>query len=102
VILVNPAPTAQSAPTDPPAPYVEDPGGEFVRALNATRTPQAFLFDDRDQLVYVGAIDDSPSGPGRVETPYLRKALDAVINDTTVTPARKNALGCALTLDQGE
>lgn len=97
VVLVNPA--DRPAPGNPPATYVKDPGGTFARALGATRTPQAFLFTGNATLAYVGAIDDSPSGPDRVQTPYLRNAIEAVVGGSTVPAARKKALGCALSFE---
>lgn len=99
-VLVNPTPGTAESPDRPPATYVEDPGGSFSQALGATRAPQAFLFNDADELAYVGAIDDSPSGPNRVKTPHLRMAIKAVVDGTTVQTASRKAFGCALSYEQ--
>src|SRR5579859_6148942 len=40
-------------------PYVVDATSDVARAFDATRTPEAFLFDKDGKLVYHGAIDDS-------------------------------------------
>jgi thiol-disulfide isomerase/thioredoxin len=78
------------------ATYVRDPNATFARALGATRTPHAFLFNDAQTLVYVGAIDDSPSSPKRVNEQYLREAIQAVGGDQAVEGTRRKAFGCAL------
>lgn len=77
-------------------PYVRDPGGTFARALGATRTPQAFLFNQNRTLVYVGAIDDSPSGAKQVDTHYLRNAVEALRTGEDVPTPKTTAFGCAL------
>ena len=99
-VLVNPTPGASAPPDSPPATYVEDPGGSFSQALGATRAPQAFLFNDASVLAYVGAIDDSPSGPTRVKAPHLRRAIKAVVDGETVPAASRKAFGCALSYEQ--
>ena len=55
-------------------------GRDFViaRAFGATKTPEAFLFNQGGKLVYHGAIDDSRNDT-EVTRNYLRDALDAVL-----------------------
>lgn len=77
-------------------PYVRDPTGAFARALGATRTPQAFVFNSNRTLVYVGAIDDSPSGAEQVDTHYLRNAVEALKTGQEVPKPQTTAFGCAL------
>lgn len=108
VVLVN-ANDASAAPTESleasrkradrqgyQMPYVRDPEATFARALGASRTPHAFFFDAQRRLVYVGAIDDSPSDPDRVEEPYLRSAITAVLNGETPEVATTKPFGCTL------
>jgi hypothetical protein len=78
------------------APYVRDPTAAFARALGATRTPHAFVFDGADRLVYAGAIDDSPADPTAVKTPYLRSALEAVVAGKSPSIAQTEPFGCTL------
>lgn len=77
-------------------PYLRDPRAALARALGATRTPHAFVFDDGGTLVYVGGIDDSPGDPNRVQSPHLRKALDALVNGTSPAVSQTRAFGCTL------
>lgn len=85
---------------DYPAPYVRDPTGAFATALGASRTPHAFVFDADRTLVYAGGIDDSPTDPDGVTTPYLRNALSALVNGNPVPTADTKAFGCTIKLPQ--
>lgn len=77
--------------------HVQDPRRRFIDALGATRTPQAFVFDAERTLTYMGAIDDSPSSPERVEERYLRAALRALVEDQNPEPhQQRSAFGCRL------
>ena len=78
------------------APYVLDSGARLARALGATRVPHTFVFDANNRLVYVGAIDDSPGDPGRVETPHLRNALEAMLEGRAPPEPKTRAFGCRL------
>ncbi len=78
------------------ATYVRDPTASFARALGATRTPHAFLFDGEGRLVYVGGIDDNPSGASQVDTSYLRRAIEAVLDGEDVPAEQESAFGCTL------
>lgn len=79
-------------------PYVVDETGEVARAFGATKTPEAFLFDSQERLVYHGAVDDNANDPGAVRHPYLQEALDAVLTGEPVPRAQTKALGCAIKL----
>jgi thiol-disulfide isomerase/thioredoxin len=83
------------------ATYVRDPTANFARALGARRTPHAFLFDAAERLVYVGSIDDSPSGAGSENTPYLRHAIEAVLEGEEVPASQEKAFGCTLKYPEG-
>jgi thiol-disulfide isomerase/thioredoxin len=77
-------------------PYVADPGSEVAVAFGAKRTPQAFLFNTEDVLVYQGAFDDSPSDAGKVEADYLRDALDALLSGSPIALTETKAFGCTI------
>lgn len=103
-VLVNPsdaeeAPEAGRGQADEeggPLPYVRDPSAQLARAVGAIRTPHAFVFGEDWGLRYRGAIDDSPSLPGRVERSYLREVLEALIADEPVPYRSRMSFGCAL------
>jgi len=77
-------------------PYAVDEGGALAAALGATKTPEVFLFDAEDTLVYVGAVDDNANDPDAVEQHYLQDALDALVAGAPVQLKQTRALGCAI------
>ncbi len=77
-------------------PYVVDATSNLARAFGATRTPEAFLFDKDGKLVYHGTIDDNAEEPAKVETPYLKNALDAVVAGAKVPVAETKSIGCGI------
>jgi len=79
-------------------PFVVDATSDVARAFGATRTPEAFLFDGADRLIYHGAIDDNAYEPDRVEKRYLRDALDALLAGRPVNPAEVPFIGCSIKL----
>ncbi|MEM6335983.1 MAG: thioredoxin family protein [Bacteroidota bacterium] len=79
-----------------PFPYVVDEGSDLAEAYGATRTPHVYVFDANNVLQYVGAPDDSPSDPGKVETPYLAQALDAIAAGSSIPNAETKAFGCTI------
>lgn len=77
-------------------PYVVDATSSLARAFGATRTPEAFLFDKEGKLVYHGAIDDNGQEPAKVENPYLKNALEAVIAGRQVPVQETKSIGCGI------
>jgi peroxiredoxin len=78
------------------ATYVRDEGSALARALGATRTPHAFVFDADQTLVYTGTIDDSPSGPEGASNTYLANALDALTSGDDIPVPQTKAFGCTI------
>lgn len=86
----------RAAELDLKFPYVVDAKGAVTRALGASKTPEVFLFDTQDTLVYVGAVDDSPNDPAGVTKPYLQDALEALVGGAAIPVAETRALGCSI------
>ncbi len=78
-------------------PYVVDATSDVARAFGATRTPEAFLFDQGGKLVYHGAIDDDADAK-KVTKNYLRDALDALIHGKEIAVAETKFVGCGIKL----
>jgi len=78
------------------ATYVRDEGSTLARALGATRTPHAFVFDADQTLVYTGTIDDSPSGPEGASNTYLTDALNALTSGDDIPVPQTKAFGCTI------
>jgi peroxiredoxin len=77
-------------------PYVVDATSNVARAFGASKTPEAFLFDKDGKLVYHGAIDDNKEDPTKVDNPYLKNALDAVVAGKDVAVKETKSIGCGI------
>ncbi len=82
------------------APYVRDPNAALAQALGASRTPQVFVFDSTQTLVYTGTIDDSPASGDQVTTSYLRNALTALVQNAQIEVSQTKAFGCTIKYPQ--
>ncbi len=76
-------------------PYLYDASQEVAKAYKAACTPDFFVFDRDQVLVYRGQLDDSrPSNGLPVDGRDLRAALDAVLAGHAVDTAQKPSIGC--------
>ncbi len=76
-------------------PYLYDETQEVAKAYHAACTPDFFLFDEDQRLVYRGQFDDSRPGNNIPVTGRdLRAALDAVLAGKPVSSNQKSSLGC--------
>ncbi len=76
--------------------YVVDENSAFANACGATKTPDVFLFNKNMELVYKGAIDDSPKDASSVEVPYLKNAVDNMIEGKPIDPGTTKSIGCSI------
>lgn len=76
-------------------PLCYDESQETAKAYTAACTPDFFLFDAEQKLVYRGQLDDSrPSNGKPVTGEDLRAALDAVLAGQSVNSEQKPSIGC--------
>jgi thiol-disulfide isomerase/thioredoxin len=76
-------------------PYLYDETQQVAQAYRAACTPDFFLFDRQQQLVYRGQFDASrPGSDIPVTGEDLRRALDAVLNGTPVPADQTPSIGC--------
>ena len=76
-------------------PLCYDESQEVSKAYTAACTPDFFLFDRDNKLVYRGQLDDSrPSTDIPVTGKDLRRAIDAVLNDQKLDFDQKPSIGC--------
>jgi len=76
-------------------PYLHDETQAVAKAYRAACTPDFFIFDGAEKLVYRGQFDDSRPGNGLPVTGKdLRSALDAVLKGRPVTVQQKPSIGC--------
>ena len=87
---------------DYPFPYIYDATQDVARAYEATCTPDFFLFNAEDRLVYRGRLDDSTPGNGRpVNGADLRPALDALVEGGTIGADQMPSVGCNIKWKDG-
>ena len=76
-------------------PVLIDKDNVLADKLNANVTPETFYFNDKNVLVYRGAIDNDRRGDNVTEN-YLRAALDATATGKAVAKTSANAFGCSI------
>jgi peroxiredoxin len=76
-------------------PVLKDNASAIADRLGATRTPEAFLLDAQNRLVYHGALDNAQN-PVMVNTHHLRNAIDAVLAGKPVERPEVKAFGCSI------
>jgi len=76
-------------------PYLYDESQEVAKAYKAACTPDFYVFDKDQRLVYRGQLDDSRPGNGMPVTGKdVRSALDAVLTGKPVAATQKPSIGC--------
>jgi peroxiredoxin len=76
-------------------PYLYDQSQQVAKAYDAACTPDFYLFDSGNKLVYRGQLDDSRPGNNiPLSGTDLRNAIDAVIYNRTIARLQKPSMGC--------
>jgi peroxiredoxin len=76
-------------------PYLFDETQDVARSYQAACTPDFFLYDKDQELIYRGQFDDSrPNNGIPVTGKDLRAALDAVLAKRPVPENQKPSIGC--------
>jgi len=83
-------------------PYLYDETQAAAQAYHAACTPDFYLFDSEQKLVYRGQLDDSrPSNGLPVTGKDLRTALDMVLAGKPVATGQRASLGCNIKWREG-
>jgi peroxiredoxin len=78
-------------------PYLIDETQEVAKAYGAACTPDFFLFDASQRLVYRGRFDESrPGGDAPVTGADLERAVAAVIAEERVPGEQFPSIGCSI------
>ncbi|MPT34957.1 MAG: thioredoxin family protein [Flavobacterium sp.] len=76
-------------------PYLYDETQQVARDYDAACTPDFYLFDSLNKLVYRGQLDDSRPGNGiPLSGSDLRGAIDGIVYNRVINPIQKPSLGC--------
>jgi len=76
-------------------PVLKDPGNKIADRLGATVTPEAYLLDAGNKLVYHGRIDNAKDA-ANVASSELRDAIEATLAGKPVVKTTANAFGCTI------
>lgn len=81
-----------------PFPYLYDEPQDTARAYQAACTPDFFVFDKNDRLVYRGQLDDSRPGNGKPVTGKdMRRALDLLLQGKSIPEEEQMpSIGCSI------
>ena len=83
-------------------PYLFDEDQAVAKAYKAACTPDFFLFDGEQKLVYRGQLDASRPGNGiPVTGADLRSALDAILSGQPVAENQTPSIGCNIKWKDG-
>jgi len=76
-------------------PYLFDESQDVAKAYDAQCTPDFFLYDAKQTLVYRGQLDSSrPGNDIPVTGKDLRGALDALVAGRAISPDQRPSIGC--------
>jgi len=82
-----------------PYPILGDRPGKVGKAYSATNTPHMFIIGKKGNIVYEGAIDNSPLGrtpEGEKLTNYVDKALAELTSGKAVGVPKTDPYGCSV------
>jgi peroxiredoxin len=83
-------------------PYLIDADQSVASSYDATCTPDFYLFDAQQAIVYRGQLDDSrPSNDAPIDGRDLRAALNAVLEGKPVDENQRPSVGCSIKWKSG-
>ncbi|WP_445710154.1 thioredoxin family protein [Flavobacterium sp.] len=78
-------------------PYLFDATQNTAKSYSAACTPDFYLFDNQNKLIYRGQLDDSrPSNGIPVSGSDLRNAIDSIIYNRHLNEVQKPSIGCGI------
>ncbi|MBX7231089.1 MAG: thioredoxin family protein [Bdellovibrionales bacterium] len=80
-----------------PFPYLHDPTQKAAHAFGAVCTPDFFLYDQKQKLVYRGRLDDSWKDSKKVRKQELAEAIDTLLQGGSLDPLQQRpSMGCSI------
>jgi hypothetical protein len=77
-------------------PYLIDETQDIARVFKAQCTPDIFLFNHEQKLVYHGRIDDNWQDESKVTREELKEAIDLCASGKEISDAQKPSMGCSI------
>ncbi len=76
--------------------YLYDEDQSVAKAYKAKCTPDMFIFDENQELVYHGRIDDNWKDESSVIKQDMREALDAIVAGEKPSEEQVPSMGCSI------
>jgi peroxiredoxin len=78
-------------------PYLYDKTQEVAKSLQAECTPEFYLYDSKNELIYRGRLDASSPGKDTLITGFdLRSAIEALLKGENVSLEQNPSMGCSI------
>lgn len=77
-------------------PYLFDGSQETAKAYDAVCTPDIYVYGETRRLLYRGRIDDNWQNPEKITQKDLRKAIDNILNNESVSGEQIPSMGCSI------
>jgi len=76
-------------------PYLYDESQEIAKLYKAECTPEFYLFNSSDKLVYRGRLDESsPGSESKPSGEDLRNAMENLLNNRKISEQQHPSMGC--------
>jgi peroxiredoxin len=79
-----------------PFPYLYDETQEVAKLFDAACTPECYVFDETQTLVFHGTINNSPRFPNEVKDHFLANALEQLLAGQKPNPSFVHPIGCSI------
>ena len=79
-----------------PFPYLVDEDQRTAQQYNAQCTPDLYLVDNQNRLVYHGRLDDNWQNPDDVKEQDLQQAINTLIEDRPPLENQVPSMGCSI------
>ena len=77
-------------------PYLVDETQKVAHLFKAQCTPDLYLFDANQKLVYHGRLDDNWQDEKKVKRQELKEAIENLANNKPITPKQFPSMGCSI------
>ena len=77
-------------------PYLVDESQQVAKDFKAQCTPDIYLFDANQELVYHGRIDDNWQEESKVTKRELKGAMENLATGKAINAVQKPTIGCSI------
>lgn len=77
-------------------PYLVDETQKVANAFKAQCTPDLYLFDAAQKLVYHGRLDDNWQEESKVKRQELKEAIENLVAGKPISKDQKPSMGCSI------